>query len=337
MPRTPLEEQLCQAFTKTLRVTRVGIDDDFFELGGHSLLAVRLMTEVKRRTGHDLPLAALFEVGATPARLAAYLEPAASASPARGQVPLDEDRTPLFFIHPNQPSLLTLRHFMRALPTDQRIVGLLPEQPHTGAPGGGIAEQAQALLTSIRRTQPRGPYVLAGYSRGGLLAYEIARLLTESGERVAFLGLVDTVPPSLAALLFGETARQRFVRHWSAGPRQFLRACGEAVGDRSRAVRARMPGIRQQPDYFDRARVRAWLKDYDIATTTAPLTLFVSEDAAATLWLREWQTFHPGPLQSHQVPGGHTAMVLQPNVAVLAATAAESVRAALRDSAELVA
>jgi len=337
VPRTPLEKQLCQAFAKTLRLAGVGIDDDFFELGGHSLLAVRLTTEVKRRTGRDLPLAALFEVGATPARLAAYLEPAASASPAGGPVPLGEDRTPLFFIHPNQPSLLTLRHFMRALPTDERIVGLLPEQPHTGAPGGGIAEQAQALLTSIRRTQPRGPYVLAGYSRGGLLAYEIARLLTESGERVAFMGLVDTVPPSLAALLFGETARQRFLRHWSAGLRQFLRACGEAIGDRSRAVRARMPGIRQQPDYFDRARVRAWLKDYDIATTTAPLTLFVSEDAAATLWLQEWQAFHPGPLQWHQVPGGHTAMVLQPNVAVLAATVAESVRAALRhESAGLV-
>jgi len=337
LPRTPLEKQLCQAFTKTLRVARVGIDDDFFELGGHSLLAVRLMSEVKRRTGRDLPLAALFEVGATPARLAAHLDPAATTAPPTGE-PASSTGSgrPLFFIHPNQPSLLTLRHFMGALPADQRLVGLLPEQPHVGTPGSGIAEQARTLLASIRTTQPYGPYLLAGYSRGGLLAYEVGRLLTESGERVAFLGLVDTVPPTLAALLFGERARQRFIRHWSAGPRQFLRACGEAIGDRSRALRARMPRSKQQLDYFDRARVRAWLKDYDIATTTAPLTLFVSEDAAATLWLKEWQAFHPGPLQSHQVPGGHTTMVLQPNVAVLATTVAESVRHALSDSAELV-
>lgn len=337
VPVTPLEAQLCQAFTKTLRVARVGIDDDFFELGGHSLLAVRLMTEVKRRTGHDLRLAALFEVGATPARLAAHLEPSPASSPAHEPAALaDAGTPPLFFIHPNQPSLLTLRHFMRALPSDQRIVGMLPEQPHSGSAGGGIAEQSQALLKSICTSQPHGPYLVAGYSRGGLLAYEVARLLIEAGERVAFVGLVDTVPPSLAALLFGETARQRFVRHWLAGRRAFLRACGEAIGDRSRALRARMPGVRRQPDYFDRARVRAWLKDYDIAATAAPVTLFVSEDPAAKLWLHEWQAFHDGPLHVHQVPGGHTTMVLQPNVEVLAATVAESVRHALRDRAELV-
>ena len=45
-----------------------------------------------------------------------------------------------------------------------------------------------------RRVQPEGPYHLGGFSFGGLVAYEAARLLIEDGEKVAFLGVVDSRP-----------------------------------------------------------------------------------------------------------------------------------------------
>jgi thioesterase domain-containing protein len=55
-----------------------------------------------------------------------------------------------------------------------------------------VATMAERSCLAIRQLQPRGPYHLVGYSFGGLIALEVARLLRESGEEVAFLGMIDT-------------------------------------------------------------------------------------------------------------------------------------------------
>jgi acetoacetyl-CoA synthetase len=56
-----------------------------------------------------------------------------------------------------------------------------------------IEIMAERSCSAIRTLQPRGPYHLVGYSFGGLVAIEVARLLRESGERIALLGLIDTL------------------------------------------------------------------------------------------------------------------------------------------------
>jgi hypothetical protein len=52
---------------------------------------------------------------------------------------------------------------------------------------------AADYITEIRRVQPHGPYFLAGHSFGGLVSFEIAQQLVREGDRVSFLGLIDTV------------------------------------------------------------------------------------------------------------------------------------------------
>src|ERR1700704_2900510 len=52
---------------------------------------------------------------------------------------------------------------------------------------------ADRSCSAIRTLQPRGPYHIVGYSLGGLVAIEVARLLQESGEEIALLGLIDTL------------------------------------------------------------------------------------------------------------------------------------------------
>ena len=59
---------------------------------------------------------------------------------------------------------------------------------------GGVRELATHYVQLISKEQRHGPYFLGGYSYGGLLAYEIASLLTEQKQRVEFVAIIDTFP-----------------------------------------------------------------------------------------------------------------------------------------------
>jgi amino acid adenylation domain-containing protein len=68
-PRDPQEELLAGLWASLLGLPRVGVHEDFFALGGHSLLATRVVAQVSRLFGVDLPVSAVF-AAPTVARLA---------------------------------------------------------------------------------------------------------------------------------------------------------------------------------------------------------------------------------------------------------------------------
>ena len=59
---------------------------------------------------------------------------------------------------------------------------------------GGVRELAAHYVQLISKEQRHGPYFLGGYSYGGLVAYEMASLLTEQNQRVEFVAMLDTFP-----------------------------------------------------------------------------------------------------------------------------------------------
>lgn len=70
--------------------------------------------------------------------------------------------------------------------------------PFIGVPGEygcAIREISERLVNEIKRRQPHGPYSLGGWSMGGILAFEMARQLITSGEKVQHLIIVDDLPP----------------------------------------------------------------------------------------------------------------------------------------------
>jgi acetoacetyl-CoA synthetase len=57
-----------------------------------------------------------------------------------------------------------------------------------------IEDMAKFYLDALKQLQPEGPYILIGYSFGGLVALEMAQCLVEDGKNIALLVLIDTYP-----------------------------------------------------------------------------------------------------------------------------------------------
>jgi len=86
-PSDAVERDLADIWKRVLGVERVGTRDDFFDLGGHSILALRMMADVERTFGVNLPLATLFE-SPTIERLADVVRAEAASAQPPSPVPV---------------------------------------------------------------------------------------------------------------------------------------------------------------------------------------------------------------------------------------------------------
>ncbi|WP_438043180.1 amino acid adenylation domain-containing protein [Sorangium sp. So ce128] len=192
-PRDALERDLAAIWAAVLGAERVGVRDDFFDLGGHSLLAVRLMAEIQARIGQRLPLAALFQ-GGTVERLAALLRDERRLDPSSPLVTITPgaERRPFFCVHPVGGNVLCYRELARQLGAEQPFYGLQsPGLDGAQAPPASVEEMAALYVSAVRSVQPSGPYLLGGWSMGGVVAFEMARQLERSEQRVEVLALID--------------------------------------------------------------------------------------------------------------------------------------------------
>ena len=210
--------QLTAMWTDLLGVSPIGRDDDFFELGGHSLIAIRLMARIHRELEVRLPLATLFEAP-TIRQLATLVEEAlperpserpAAASPttrARTFVSVEDDPSrlivtmraggsgrPFFVIHGAGGNVLNLWGLARLLPSDRPIIGVLAKGADGNEPPlDSIPDMAALYVRAIRTHQPEGPYLIGGYSGGGMIALEMARALAAEGDRATLVVMFDTL------------------------------------------------------------------------------------------------------------------------------------------------
>ena len=203
-PRNPTEERLVTIWAEVLNLEarKLGVHDNFFERGGNSLLAVRLMAKINATFGRKLHLVALF-TAPTIAGLASALlaeERAAHAGAASEiVVPMQTQgaRRPIFAMPGADGNPLALQKICAALGTGQPFYGLQAVGLDGRAPPfESIESTARANVAALKSIQPAGPYRLLGYSYGGAVAYEVARLLLEQGDEVESLMLLDTAEPA---------------------------------------------------------------------------------------------------------------------------------------------
>jgi thioesterase domain-containing protein/acyl carrier protein len=199
-PRNDTEKQLVDIWAKVLNLApeKIGINDNFFELGGHSLSAVQLMAKTNRQFKQLLPLAVLF----TAPNIAALANLISNDEAPSFEilVPIQPrgNALPVFAVPGAGGNVLSLQPLSRAMGIRQPFYGLqavgLDGQR---LPLNSIEQTAKANVSAMKTVQPVGPYRLIGHSYGGVVAYEMARILLEQGDQVSSLTLLDSIAPSV--------------------------------------------------------------------------------------------------------------------------------------------
>ncbi len=351
-PADDVERTLRDYWEELLGIEGIGVEDNFFDLGGHSLIAVRLFARIRQAFGVDFPISVLFEAPSIRSCAALLRKRATqpvnedaqpSATQVRHVVPMSKriqnGSRPLFLAAGMFGNILNLRHLAALLSKDRQIFGLQAQglfgdlPPHES-----FEEAAREHLKEIRALQATGPYLIGGFSGGGLVAYEMAQQLLASGEELGALVMLDTPLPIRPQLCRRDKVQIHLQRLKQDKHRYFL----EWLRNRTRWELAKMAKVfrsdsrsENESSYHSaaiEAAFRRCLERYEIQKIDIPIHLFRPPldlahpigpnrfaNAAREIVISDngWSEYSPD-VHVIEVPGDHDSMVLDPNVRVLA-------------------
>ncbi|MEH2155325.1 non-ribosomal peptide synthetase [Nostoc sp.] len=350
-PRNKVEQQLVQIWSAVLEHQDIGIYDNFFDLGGHSLLAIKLLNNIQQVFKKQLSLSSLFQ-NPTIAQLSEQLcnSEVQQSNPDLLSLQPQGDATPLFFLPGANGHGFYFRDLAINLGTKRPIYGLeTPGRDGSSAVPDSVTAHASQLIELLRK-QAKSPYILAGYSSGCAVAFEIASQLEQQGETVSLLAILDAGLVSQPEY-FTDRAELDWI--WQLIRRiEVLK--GVSLGlqyddlaaqpnDRARWDLAADYLYRNNvlPEHSTLSLLKTNMKVMKVLTLnyanyqpthpiSAPIVLFRAQEVKEIV-LQElqafsdydlpdwgWQTYTQKPVKVISVPGNHGQMLHEPNVKLLA-------------------
>ena len=319
--REQIEACLQQQWESLFGFAPIGREDNFFELGGNSLLGARLLAQVQQLTGRALPLAILL-VAPTIRRLAAAIADGAQLPSLAMPVPIRAGTgTPIFLVHGLSGSVMECWSLVGAL-NSQRPVYALQAQGLDGErpPLQRVEEIAASYVEQMRKVQVTGPYEIAGFSFGGLVAFEMAQQLQRAGEQTSCLVLLDTYVEQ-------DRPWSAWMMHWcnrawrKLGKLPASQLPGYLAGRVTDTLKSHIERLRQ-PQATDAAPPPAPLQVYDKMMAAMGAYRPQPYDGGPVLYIRAedqiggyfdplpfWQSVVRGGLTVVEVPGGHLDML----------------------------
>lgn len=253
---------------------------------------------------------------------------------------LGSRNSPFFCVHPMFGVVFPYLELAHHLGNDRSFYGLQPlGLDGKSTPLNRMEAIAAYYIQAIQTLQPHGPYFLGGWSFGGLVAFEMAQQLTQMGEQVALLTILDTPAPCHKPSLCQSLKFLLGTALWSTLP--FLLDYGTLV---SKRLQSRHPWFsRWQWSAIERfipEASRLQLLDESTIQSILPIvyanaqatyrytpkpyphriTLFKAAkqpDATGDHPTLGWSLLG-SEIQLHEVPGNHLSLLKSPHVKTLA-------------------
>ncbi len=322
-----LARTVAQVWQEVLQTPVGGPEDDFFEVGGDSLKAITFMIDLERALGLELSLTLISEApkfgslceALREHRSARYV-PLVPLKPGNGL-------PPVFIIHGVGGSVAGLFPMTRRMTYPGAVIGIQArgldgqETPHAT-----VEAMAAEYLRAVKARQASGPYYLCGYSFGGLVAFEMARRLRESGDEVALVGLFDTMMSPLRRPLRSwlSIMRRRVVHFAASVVAAPMHTWPAAVSKMGRRARERGRGfLKSAPASVLKVTACALIASARYRPRFYPgqLTLFspVGREPSLPSLQAVWCK-HARALSIVETAGGHSTMFSSPNAESAAAS-----------------
>jgi thioesterase domain-containing protein len=315
------------------------VDDDFFELGGHSLLIADVVARMRDALGREIPLHTLFE-HPTIARLMTAVgrmgnDGHAAGNPLLVPIHVGSAEPPLFLIHAAGGIVSPYVHLAHRLDPQESFYGIEHPGIHGSRVSHSIPELARSYLDVIREAQPSGPYLVGGWSFGGLVAYEVAQQIVASGGRVALLAVLDSFLPTDDSVRQARADILRtYLRHYGLHEQAIpLDAAAEVSAPTDEKLAYAHQELRRRGLLPAQLDLRAFTERFAVyshaieatrayvpsAGYPGQVTVFRSASrAAGQSCSGGWSRLRPARLVVHDVPGDHYQMLQEPWVATLA-------------------
>jgi amino acid adenylation domain-containing protein len=297
--------------------------DDFFDLGGDSLRAITMTCELEKALGRELPMNLIHRAPTFAAFCATLREK--GPLPYSPLVVLKRGRTSpaLFFVHGVGGCVMELSGLCRKIPWSGPVIGIQARGlDGRDPPHDSVDAMVSEYLEAVKAYQKEGPYLLCGYSFGGLVAFELARRLRDGGDEVAFVGMFATLPPG-----------HHFLRAWTWAAYLYRRF-------RTSADRVRTEKRLRTPAVIPSSALRAVATSALSASTAyrgrsygGELTIFEpgSRDFGVPSSARHWSRY-ASRLRHYSLQGRHDDMFVGANADAAAALLARCLEAAVSRS-----
>ncbi len=334
--RNQLEQLLVDLWQPVLGLEELGVHDNFFEVGGDSIKGAILINRLQELLGEYVYVVAIFDAP-TVAQLGDYLRQHYSAALNR-IVGLDvaarievQDRSvlrvdrkwsplvelqrgdggrPLFFVHPVGGNVFCYAQLAHHLGPEQPFYGLQSYGLVDGhAPLGEISEMAGRYIQALQQVQPEGPYLLGGWSMGGIIAFEMAQQLQRDGQEISLLALLDSHTPAALAQ-YSEINDEELLLQFKSDMSALYGLGGPAFDSDQ---------LNRLFQVF-RTNVHAMM-GYQPQRYPGRITFFRANERLADISydpIEDWRTLANDGVEVHIVPGDHYTMLREPAVLVTA-------------------
>lgn len=187
-------ETLTSIWQHVLQRSPIGPDENFFELGGTDPLADQLFSEIAQAYGRLIPSATIGHAPTIAALAAVLQEPNSPHFDSIVQIKNGDEQTPVF-IAPGLSGNVQFFKLAKHICTRHSIYGIqAPGIDGQEQPLERVEDMARFYVDSICERWRHDPYILIGYSFGGIVALEMAQLLLEQKKTVGLLVLLDAYP-----------------------------------------------------------------------------------------------------------------------------------------------